>query len=409
MVIDKSEEKLRTIIDDWAKAYFDGEIYGFGLSDEIGFATFFDNDMGEYEPTAEDMENLHNLGFRADTHRMGRRAGRGFQVKAVFDNNSQIHNTVQIGMKVLPPYEIPNMGKMKIAIFPRRYYSIKRQLESYGLKEYEDFIYYNFFVALYNYFAQNKVLIWKATVAMTTRCALKCKDCNMFIPYYKEQADIPFEELASDLDLLFNRIDYVQWYAILGGDPLLNPRLVDYLNKMKKYSNRIAEIVIDTNGSTIPEDSLLECTKELGNARIMVNNYRIDAQYAETYDKVVKKLKNSGVSYTLREYDWSQYKRQNKINDENELKRHYIRCNQAFTAIQSKRLYTCHLPWSAAQCGIGPDDLEDSLDLSSSSVTALDIVKAGLGHIPRGYTSRCSMCNGCDPDYYEKIPKAVQL
>ena len=409
MIIDKSEHELRKIIDDWSQAYFNGEIFGFGLSDEMDFATFFDDDMGNTEPLAEDAETLHNLGYRADTHRMGRRVGRGFRVKAVFDNNPLIHNTVSRGCKVLSPDGISKMGKIKIAVFPRRYYAIKRQLESYGLKEYEDFIYYNFFVTLYNYFNQNKVLVWKATIGVTTRCTLKCRDCNMFIPFYDEPADVPYDELSSDLDVFFSRVDFVQWFAILGGDPLLNKRLPDYLEKLKQYSNRVAEVVIDTNGSIIPDDSLLNCAKDLGNARIMVNNYRVSEQYEKTYNEVVEKVKNSGVSYTLREYDWSQYKRSCAITDEQELKYHYNRCYQPFTAFQNKRFYTCHLPWSAVRCGIRPDDPEDYLSFSDPAITDFDIVKAALGHLPRGYTSNCAMCNGCDPEYYKKIPKAVQL
>ena len=409
MIIDKNEPELRRIIDDWAEAYFIGEIYGFGLSDEMDFTTFFDDDMGSIEPLAEETENLHDLGYSADTHRTGKRVGSGFRVKAVFDNNPLIHNTVSRCCMVLSPAQILKMGKIKIAVFPRRYYAIKRQLESYGLKEYEDFIYYNFFVTLYNYFIQKKVLVWKATIGVTTRCTLKCRDCNMFIPFYDNPADISYEELSSDLDVFFNRVDYVQWFAILGGDPLLNKNLAEYLKKLMKYSSRIAEIVIDTNGSIVPDDTLLEYAKELGNARIMVNNYRVSTQYEKIYNKVVEKVKNSGVSYTLREYDWSQYRRGFAITDEQELKCHYNRCYQPFTAFQNKRFYTCHLPWSAARCGIGTDDSEDYLSFEDPSVTDLDIVKAALGHLPRGYTSNCAMCNGCDPDFYEKIHKAVQI
>ena len=408
MMIDKSEREIREIIRDWAVAYFEGDLYGFGLSDEMDFATFFDDDIGVIEPLSEETGNLHDLGYRADTHRTGRRVGRGFRVKAVFDNNPLIHNTVSRGCKVLSPDMIPEMGKIKIAVFPRRYYAIKRQLESYGLKEYEDFMYYNFFVALYNYFIQNKVLVWKATVGVTTRCTLKCVDCNMFIPFYENPADIPYDELSSDLDVFFSRVDFVQWFAILGGEPLLNRNLFAYLQKIKRYSNRIAEIVIDTNGSIVPDDALLAQARELGNARIMINNYRVNNHYERTYNKVVEKVKNSGVSYTLREYDWSQYRRGAAINDEFALKSHYNRCNQPFTAFQNNRFYTCHLPWSAARCGIGPDAPEDFLDFTDQSITDLDIVKAALGHLTRGYTSNCAMCNGCDPDYYQKIPKATQ-
>ena len=409
MMIGKSEKEIRKIVDNWADAYFKGEIFGFGLSDEMGFATFFDDDMGNTDALPESVEDLHGVGYKADTHRAGQRVGRGFRVSAAFDNNPLIQGTMQRGLNVLPPNRIPEMGKIKIAVFPRRYYAIKKQLESYGLREYEDFLYYNFFVAFYNYFVQNKVLIWKASLCVTTRCTLKCKDCNMFMPFYKEPADIPYDILSSDLDMLFSRVDYVPWCGILGGEPLLYGELLKYLRRIKEYSHRMGEFLIDTNGSIIPDVDVFECAREMGNLRFMINNYNICGKYCETVNELVGKVKEYGISYTLRNYDWSEYRRKCAISDAQELKDHYIRCNQPFTSFWNNRFYTCQLPWSAAQCGIGFDDSEDYLDFSDPSVTGLDIVKAGLGHLPRGYTSNCAMCNGCDPELYEKIPKAAQL
>jgi hypothetical protein len=405
MMIQKNETELRAIVDSWAKSYSRGDVYGFGLSDEIDFPTFFHEDTRKIEL----VKDTHLEGFKAETHRRGQRVGSGFSVKAVFDNNPVIQGTLCNGHEVLAPTQIPQLGKIKVAIFPRRYYQIKRQLEEYGLKEYEDFIYYNYFVALFNYFQQDRILLWKATICITTRCSLQCEQCNMFMPHHKNPTDLPVETLIADIEFLFGRVDSIQWFGILGGEPLLYKKLNEYLVNIMKYSSRVGEFVIDTNGSVVPEDEMLQITKEIGNVRIMLNNYNINSSYDRIFRETVRQIKSRGISYTIRDYDWSKYRGVVMLDVEGELISHYIRCNQPFTAVQVKKLYTCHLPWSAARCGLGVDDPEDYFDFTDPTVTDLDIVKAGLGHLKRGYSSNCAMCNGCDPEYFEKIPKAQQI
>jgi len=411
MLIDKSKQEINELIIDWFNEYKNDNIYGFGMSDVIGQKTFFDCDLSDNELSSEDkdIDNLHLLGFKADTHRKSPDFEKGFRIKAVFDNNPRIQNKSFHGIKVFAPSDILRLKKIKIVVFPRRYYTIKQQLEEYGLVEYVDFMYVNFFIAFSHYFVQNKVMLPKVTSCITTRCTLKCKDCNMFIPYHTKHEDIPHKDLVSDLDLLFSRVDYVQWFTILGGEPLLHRDLNKYIRYLEKYADRIAEIVIDINGSVVPSDSLLEYAGRLGNIRIMVNNYKLGESYNKRYFETVDKLKLSGVSYTLREYEWNLFKRDDAILDSNELQEHYIRCNQPFIAFQNKRLYACHLSWSTSTCGLGNDDPQDYLDFSCNSMDSFDIVKAGLGHLQRGYASLCAVCNGCDPYYHMSIQKAVQI
>ena len=85
----------------------------------------------------------------------------------------------------------------------------------------------------------------------------------MFIPYYKEQRDCTFEELKNNVDLLFSRVDYIVYFALLGGEPTLNPALGDILEYIgETYREKCGRLAYVVNGSIIPSDEIFMIMKK---------------------------------------------------------------------------------------------------------------------------------------------------
>lgn len=125
-------------------------------------------------------------------------------------------------------------------------------------------------------FFQKKALnIPQIEFGITTKCTLTCKDCCALIPQLDRQKHIKmtFEDFKLYFDKLYNAVDLIRRFVILGGEPLLNPDLP----KMLEYAaqkDKIFFIQLITNGTMLPKDDLLEVLEKY-NKRIFVymSNY----------------------------------------------------------------------------------------------------------------------------------------
>lgn len=60
--------------------------------------------------------------------------------------------------------------------------------------------------------------VFHVDMTITTKCTLNCRHCNLFIPYHKEHIHFSFEEMKKTIDLFFERIDFVTYFGLIGGD-----------------------------------------------------------------------------------------------------------------------------------------------------------------------------------------------
>ena len=85
--------------------------------------------------------------------------------------------------------------KEKIVIMTAHtaYNEISQFLNSQGLKEFEDYCAIGQFICEWFWNVKGMNCLYHVDMTITTRCTFKCKNCNMFIPYYQEQKDCTFE------------------------------------------------------------------------------------------------------------------------------------------------------------------------------------------------------------------------
>jgi organic radical activating enzyme len=148
---------------------------------------------------------------------------------------------------------------------------------------------------------QEKFMIDKMSLVVTTRCNLKCRLCDEFIPMNKPFPDMACNEAGKILDALFDVVDHVGLMHLSGGgEPFLNPHLADLIDVVFEYGQRFDNLMVFTN-STIPiSDKLLDVLQR-HRERVVVHasNYGI-AQKNST--SLYKKLKENGINLRVIKY-----------------------------------------------------------------------------------------------------------
>ena len=143
------------------------------------------------------------------------------------------------------------------------YNSISKILKRNGLEEYQDYCEIGQFVCDWFWMKRQQNYLYHVDMMIVESCTFRCKNCNMFIPYYKEVKKYNLESLKRNVDLLFERIEYVVWFGLIGGETLLCkdlPEILEYI--YEKYRDRIGQITMTTNGSIVPSGRLIAMLTE---------------------------------------------------------------------------------------------------------------------------------------------------
>ena len=100
-------------------------------------------------------------------------------------------------------------------------------------------------------------------------CNLNCKGCVHFAPLVTHKVFPAFDKVKQDLTRLKSIVPYIDTIRILGGEPLLNSQLINYLD-ITRGLYPFAEINIVTNGILLQniDDALMNSLK--------INNIGVD-------------------------------------------------------------------------------------------------------------------------------------
>ena len=127
-------------------------------------------------------------------------------------------------------------------------------------------------------------------------CNLNCSGCDHFAPLAEPNSVYPLDEYEKDLKRIYELFgkDAKQLH-IMGGEPLINPNICDYLDISRKcLPNTNLELI--TNGillDKMPQEFFESCKKN--NIKICVSIYPIKFDY----DKVSKYVESKGVDIEI--------------------------------------------------------------------------------------------------------------
>jgi organic radical activating enzyme len=281
----------------------------------------------------------------------------------------------------------------------------KKYLESKNVK----YTSYKNIASIWPFEIQKKVHIFQTDILVTERCNLNCSHCNMFVPHYETPTHRNVDTIIQDVDLFFEKVDYVSILHLVGGEPFLYPNIDDVIKHIvSNYINKIDKFIITTNGTVTPKDSTIDLLKN-NNVILSVSNYSDKLEKLRV--KVTKNIENyklHNIKHYVRDniewYDFGDLRVKKNLTDE-ELIEHFDSCTAPFRGLNNGKFYYCHLNTSAVLTKLFPSNENDYVTLSS--VTQEELIRFDLGYTNLGYITFCDNCNGCNtgikiPVSYEK-------
>ncbi len=172
---------------------------------------------------------------------------------------------------------------------------------------------------------EDKIVIPRLVVELTTACTLKCKKCNNLMPYYSKIHTFSAEEIINNINIALDNIDKVVVLELIGGEPFCFKEISKVVSELLE-KDKIEKIEITTNGTIIPDETIL---KILNNKKIVV---RI-SKYKESnkFENLIKILENKAINYVvLDELVWTDSGEPvSKGKSLEQLKNDYYKCSSA--------------------------------------------------------------------------------
>lgn len=338
------------------------------------------------------------------------------------DNDTRKQRNGVKGTKIISFEEYLSKGKRGIIVIAadkKNIPIISKQLREAGLEAQKDFYEYTEFLdrvfPILSVYANNQLYVDLAQISLTERCSLKCKKCahGCYAVDMKSQ-DMSIEMAKKSADYFFYHVDIIKEFVLIGGEPFLYQKLdkiVEYIGE--NYRNKIVLFSITTNGTIIPEQSLLNLCKKY-NVTIRISDYSATLKHLEQrYEQLKKKLENSKVSYIMggKETKWMDYgfETVDRKGKEKELIQVFERCKTPCREIRGSRFYYCVMARSVSDnlgFGLGKDEYLELADKKKEDKKI--ILEFQKGFSDKGYLDMCNHCNGADAINYP-IPSAEQV
>jgi len=368
-----------------------------------------------------DIEKIVVYGYGKVAQRNIGKLYKDFKIISIIDNNPALKGQTyeEIPIKSFSE-EKENISKYKVVVCTSSlaYDSIKNDLQSIGMKEYADYCRLEDFMPEWYWKNKNEVCLSQMSSSINSKCTLNCEHCNMLMPYYKEHFWSTEEDIMRDMELLFQRVDYLASYFIIGGEPLLNENLPKILESVyNKYKDKIGYIQVITNGTILPSAELIDVCKRC-NIKIRLSDYTNQVPYSKKLEEVKKCLSDNQVDNSMGVYEtWLALGFPNKVEPIGktpaEAKQHMLNCSQGCHMLGDGKLFYCGLMYSVGKSRLYRLREGDYVDLSKSEGTLLDdklrVLRYCLGDMENEYVSLCNICYGAGADNPYEVPAGVQM
>lgn len=118
---------------------------------------------------------------------------------------------------------------------------------------------------------------------ITTSCDLACPGCDRFIDHGHPFVE-SYEDIVANMEKWFCRLD-PDHITIIGGEPLLHPRIYDILKEARRIFDH-ATIEVYTNGFLLPKrPDILKVLKKIGRAKISCSIHNKNPEVRKLIEK----------------------------------------------------------------------------------------------------------------------------
>lgn len=336
------------------------------------------------------------------------------KIPFVIDRDPKKQGTAWRGIPIISYEEAKSrIGNQKIVVMAGHaaYGDIARFLCGQGLVEFKDFCNVGHFMSEWLWSAKQMNCVFHVDMTITTKCTLNCRHCNLFIPYHDEKLHFPFGEMKRNIDLFFERIDFVTYFGLIGGETFLHPDLekcIIYLGE--NYRKQIGRITVITNGTVEPSESLLKAIKKY-DMYLSISDYTNVVPYGEKMEQLMEKVKkyeidyfrNSSIVWTDFGFPGKPFRRTPE-----QLEEHLRSCRPNWNALHDGKFYYCNVSWCAEQSGHFKLQAKDYIELERIDPKDKEACRK-IVELSRGTSSFCRICGGCGADNTNYVPTGVQI
>lgn len=341
-----------------------------------------------------------------------------FEILGYIDNSKHKQGSIINGMRCNSLEEIKLADSEAIIVTMSQIARVKpiQQLIEKGYKRNIDFYIIEEFISIYYVYKHDKVYFSSISFLPSTRCNLNCRNCLNFNPFAKGFYVREWDELIKDADLFFSCVDYIMLFHVSGGEPMLYPHIADLIDYIdKNYKDRIGTLRTVTNGTIVPQDSILDKLSKC-DIEITVDDYREAIPNSrENFDKLISKLDAYDIKHYINTVDsWidlAPEKTDYSGYTDEQMIAHRDACTQSWQELRGGKLYNCNYAAYATVAGIaGVEDTEEAYEMTAfNSDKKKELVEFRLGYTTKGYTNFCRKCRGFTPENTEGVEPAIQI
>lgn len=342
-----------------------------------------------------------------------------FSIPFIIDNDPLKSGTDYKGILILPWTKVQGLIKnRKIVVTTRyrQYYKISESLQKEGKQYGKDFCNIKEFIPEWYWKNKGECCLYTVDMTVSAKCNFRCRNCNMFMPYYKTDVKYTLEDLKNSVDSFFKVVDYVCYIGFIGGEPLLFTDLAELIEYVKrKYAERVGHFTIHTNGSIVPSDQLTEKIKKY-DITVAVSDYGEESPCRDRMLSTIEYLRGQGICADVRSsLEWRDVGFPVNPRDfgDEEMEQHIKSCSADWRGVNDGKFYYCNIAWSAEKAGLTtlePDDYLVLDDLAEEGISGKEkLLKLSEGYFEKGYMSFCRKCGGCGMDNTKLVIPGVQL
>ncbi|MBQ3513265.1 MAG: radical SAM protein [Lachnospiraceae bacterium] len=284
-----------------------------------------------------------------------------------------------------------------------------------GIDVYSYHSFYEFYLPIFLMYHSQKLYVKYLDVSLTQYCNLKCKECSIMSPYVKKPKHRGFESVCKDIDMFFAKVDYVQRFYLIGGEPLLYPYLeevCDYVGS--KYRNSIAHIIVYSNGLVPLKENLIQIMKKY-NIEFQISDYsKYLEKTEEKLSKFTSKLDENKIIYNrMIDLQWVDYGFRHPVTRTRTaecMESFFDNCGIDCRGLENGKFYYCFVAKMNEKV-LGYEEQEgEYFDLSEDKEsTKMELLEFNLGYNDKGYINICERCKGSYLNNRNYIPVAEQL
>lgn len=327
-----------------------------------------------------------------------------------------------VGIPVCSLSECKNkLQDKKIIIASQAYLQIKQELLEMGILEDAIFI-YSEWELYFHWYKNRKIVVPAINIITGNICNLNCRGCIAYVPYSKVRKNISYDEMKETVDSFFATVDYVGEIYFGGGEVFTNRdigKVMQYL--FRKYGDRYGKVYIITNGTVVPDESILKACYE-NHIYISISDY--STKVKNGYQALEEKLIEYKIKYVIEEdfvrdedknvwFDLGNpLKNQGRTTEQ--LRKLFTDCVSTCRVIYDEKLWYCSsIAYGKLGLGLEPKE-SDYCDLNMINKENEEDIKkffmTYLGMPLNGHYEMCKNCNGMG-SYVNKslIPAAEQI